>query len=142
MGRNFILRKVEIERGALPLLEELTIGPSPLLNEVPSGIRHLRNLKVLANYDMPAEFVLGIQPNGGSDYRKVKHVPSVLFWYRVQGRQYVMYKLGELDLLDHLQGTSTTNITVGIASGLVSVKTMMKQIRASPPLLHGMMPIG
>ena len=59
---------------------------------------------------MPAEFVLGIQPNGGSNYRKVKHVPSVLYWYRVQERQFVLYKLGEPDLLDHLQGTSATYI--------------------------------
>ncbi|GMN64784.1 hypothetical protein TIFTF001_033840 [Ficus carica] len=104
------LKQVEIERGALPLLEELRIEPILLLNEVPSGIRHLGNPKVLANYDMPAEFVLSMQPNGGSDYWKVKHVPSILFWYRVQGRQYVLCKLGELDLLDHLQGTSATNI--------------------------------
>ena len=41
------LEVVEIEEGALPLLEELRIGPSPLLNKVPSGIQHLQSLKVL-----------------------------------------------------------------------------------------------
>ncbi|GMN27195.1 hypothetical protein TIFTF001_040998 [Ficus carica] len=73
------LEVVEIEEGALPLLEELRIGPSPLLNGVPSGIQHLRSLKVLAFYDMPNEFVSSIQPDGGSEYVKVEHLPSVLF---------------------------------------------------------------
>ncbi|CAL5416951.1 unnamed protein product [Camellia sinensis] len=35
------LNSVIIEEGALPLLEELTIGRSPHLKEVPSGIHHL-----------------------------------------------------------------------------------------------------
>ncbi|PON86712.1 NB-ARC domain, LRR domain containing protein [Trema orientale] len=102
-GLNF----VHIEEGALPCLEELRIGSSPLLNEVPSGVQHLRNLKVLAYYDMPSEFVLSMQPDGGSYYSIVEHVPSVLFWYRVKGRRYVLYKLGEPDLLDRLQGIAT-----------------------------------
>ena len=41
---------------------------------------------------------------------KIEHVPSVLFWYRVQGRNYVSYELGESDLLDRLQGLATNNI--------------------------------
>lgn len=101
------LKVLEIDEGALPLLEELRIGPSPLLKEVPFGIQHLRNLKVLANYSMPSEFVLSMQPDGGSDYRKVEHVPSVLFWYRVQERSYISYKLGEPALMEHLQGLAT-----------------------------------
>ncbi|PON55823.1 LRR domain containing protein [Parasponia andersonii] len=51
------LKVVEIEEGALPYLEELRIGSSPLLKEVPSGVQHLSHLKVLANYDMPSECV-------------------------------------------------------------------------------------
>ncbi|GMN31773.1 hypothetical protein TIFTF001_049717 [Ficus carica] len=101
------LELVEIEEGALPLLEELRIGPSPLLDEVPSGLQHLRSLKVLAFYDMPNELVHKMQPNGGSDYVKVEHVPSVLFWYRISGRSYASYELGEQDLLDRLQGLDT-----------------------------------
>ncbi|GMN70238.1 hypothetical protein TIFTF001_039282 [Ficus carica] len=58
---------VDIEEGALPILEELRLGPSPLLNEMPSGIQHRRSLKVLAFYDMPDELVLNMQPDGGSD---------------------------------------------------------------------------
>ena len=90
----------------MPHLEELRIGSSPLLNEVPS-IQHLRNLKVLANYDMPREFVHSMQPGGDSEYWKVEHVQFVIFWYRVEGRCYRLYKLGEPELLNHLQGLAT-----------------------------------
>ena len=97
---------VEIEEGALPL-EELRIGPSPLLNEVPSGIKHLGNLKVVSFYDMPNDFVLSMQPDGGSENWKVEHVPSVLFWYRDEGRCYISYWLGKADLLHHLECLNT-----------------------------------
>ncbi|PON86707.1 NB-ARC domain, LRR domain containing protein [Trema orientale] len=105
------LKVVEIGKGSLPHLEELRIGSSPLLNEVPSGIQHLTNLKVVANYDMPSEYVFKMQPDGGSDYSKVEHLPSVLFWYKVDGRRYILFKLGEPELLDHLQGLDS-NINV------------------------------
>ena len=107
------LKAVEIEEGALPCLEEFRIGSSPLLNEVPSGVQHLRNLKVLANYDMPSEFVRSMQPDGGSNYWKVQHIPSVHFWYRVEERRYVLYQLGEPELLNRLQGldSNTDEVT-------------------------------
>ncbi|GMN66790.1 hypothetical protein TIFTF001_035851 [Ficus carica] len=76
------MQRLEVEHigeGALPVLEELMIGPSLLLNEVPSGIQHQRSLNVLAFYDMPDEIVLNMQRDGGSDYVKIEHVPSVLF---------------------------------------------------------------
>ena len=89
------LKLVEIKQRALPHLEELRIGSSPHLNKVPTGIQHLKNLKVLANYDVPCEFVLSMQPDGGSDYKKVEHVPSILFWYIIEGRRYRLYKPGD-----------------------------------------------
>lgn len=101
------LKELEIDEGALPHLEEFRIGPSPLLNEVPVGIQHLGNLKVLVIYCMPSEFVLSMQPDGGSEHWKIEHVPLVLFWYRGQGRSYISYKLGEPALLDHLQGLAS-----------------------------------
>ncbi|PON31335.1 NB-ARC domain, LRR domain containing protein [Parasponia andersonii] len=101
------LKMVEIDKGALPHLEELRIGSRMPLIEVPSGVRHLQNLKVLANYDMTSEFVLSMQPDGGSNYWKIEHVPSVHFLYKGKGRRYKSYKLGEPGLLDFLQGLAS-----------------------------------
>ena len=84
-----------IDEGAMPLLEQLEIGPSPQLKEVPSGIHHLQSLKDLEFYDMPIEFELSLQPDKGPDFWKVKHIPSVIFWHRIQGLRYKTYKLGE-----------------------------------------------
>jgi disease resistance protein RPM1 len=39
------LKMVKIDKGALPLLGQLEIGPGPKLKEVPFGIQHLENLK-------------------------------------------------------------------------------------------------
>ncbi|CAL5416983.1 unnamed protein product [Camellia sinensis] len=66
------LNSVIIEEGALPLLEELTIGRSPHLKEVPSGIHHLQKLKNLHFFGMPEEFIEKMQPkpqpNQSKDY--------------------------------------------------------------------------
>ena len=97
------LNKLIIDEGALPLLEKLEIGECPQLKEVPSGIHHLKSLKNLEFYDMPSEFVLSLQPDEGPDFGKVKHIPSVEFWYRTQGEQYYGYDLGDSKLLERLK---------------------------------------
>ncbi|XP_028111686.1 disease resistance protein RPM1-like [Camellia sinensis] len=73
------LNSVIIEEGALPLLEELTIGPSPQLKEIPSGIHHLQKLKTLRFVDVPEEFIdrMEPKPNQGKDYWTVEHIPLV-----------------------------------------------------------------
>ncbi|GMN43269.1 hypothetical protein TIFTF001_012471 [Ficus carica] len=100
------LNGLRIDDGALPLLEKLRLGPSPLVKEIPHDIKHLRNLKLLHFYDMPNEFVLKAQPQGsrsGPDYHKVQHIPSVLFGYSVGPWAHDTYQLGESDLLERLQ---------------------------------------
>nr|POF03102.1 putative disease resistance rpp8-like protein 4 [Quercus suber] len=105
------LRRVEkwqkvqlmIDEGALPLLEKLGIGPSPLLKEVPSDIHNLKSLKDLIFFEMPREFVLSMQPNEGPDFWKVKHIPFVIFWYKIQGRNYKEYSLGDSKLVECLR---------------------------------------
>ncbi|CAL5347935.1 unnamed protein product [Camellia sinensis] len=76
------LNSVITEEGALPLLEKLMIEPSPQLKEVPSGIHHLRNLKILGFVGMPEEFInrMELKPNQGKDYLIVKHIPRVELW--------------------------------------------------------------
>jgi len=45
-----------------------------------------------------------MQPNGGEDYWKVKKVSTIRLMYRIKGERYQTYKLGDLDLLERLQG--------------------------------------
>jgi disease resistance protein RPM1 len=93
------LNRLIIDEGFLPLLERLVIGPCPLLKEVPFGIHHLKSLKHLQFEEMPREFVLSLQPNKGPDFYKVKHIPTVEFWYRSKGQHYNWYKIGHPELL-------------------------------------------
>nr|XP_023918268.1 disease resistance protein RPM1-like [Quercus suber] len=97
------LNRLMIDEGALPLLEKLGIGPSPLLKEVPSDIHNLKSLKDLIFFEMPREFVLSMQPNEGPDFWKVKHIPFVIFWYKIQGRNYKEYSLGDSKLVECLR---------------------------------------
>ncbi|GMP78474.1 hypothetical protein CsSME_00034394 [Camellia sinensis var. sinensis] len=91
------LNSVIIEEGALPLLEKLTIEPSPQLKEVPSGIHHLRNLKILGFVSMPEEFInrMELKPNQGKDYLIIKHIPRVELWCRI-GKQVSMTYISTL----------------------------------------------
>ena len=106
LGNLRTLSKLIIEESAMPLLEHLVIGASPLLKEVPSGIYHLKNLKTLEAFELSKEFVLSMQPDEGHDFWKVKHVPSVIFRYRIQGVRCIFYKLGDPELLEILRDNS------------------------------------
>nr|POF02884.1 putative disease resistance protein [Quercus suber] len=97
------LNRLIIDEGALPLLENFEIGECPQLKEVPSGIHHLKSLKILEFTEMPTEFVLSLQPDEGPDFWKVKHIPSVEFWYRTHGENYIWYTLGDSALLKRLR---------------------------------------
>ena len=85
-GLNLLI----IDKGALVLLETLLIGPSPQLKKVPSGIRYLKNLKVLGFCDMPKEFEEGLNPKKGPCYSIVEHVALVYLRHKV-GRGYYDY---------------------------------------------------
>ena len=97
------LNRLIIDKGALPFLEKFRIGPSPHLKELPIGIHHLQSLKTLDFLDMLREFVLRMQPAEGFDFWKVKHVPFVRFWYRIQGENYKTFKPGDPKLLELFQ---------------------------------------
>ena len=90
------LNKLIIDKSALPLLEELRIGPCPQLKEVPSGIHNLKCLKSLESYEMQ-EFMLSMQPYKGLDFWKVEHVSTIRFWFRIHGEKYKTYKIGDPD---------------------------------------------
>ncbi|CBI37305.3 unnamed protein product, partial [Vitis vinifera] len=90
------LKKVKIENGALPQVEELEIGPSPQLEEVPHGIYYLRKLKTLAFRDMQEEFELSMIPYRGRNYDIVEHIPNVFFYQRLSGQHYAVQSLRQL----------------------------------------------
>ncbi|XP_059632319.1 disease resistance protein RPM1-like [Cornus florida] len=87
------LNSLLIEEGALPLLEELEIGPSPQLKEVPSAIQHLKKLTQLGFVDMPAKFIQRMRGEEGQDYHIVKHIPTIKYSIKVKGFYYKTYKL-------------------------------------------------
>ncbi|KAH7856942.1 hypothetical protein Vadar_007188 [Vaccinium darrowii] len=73
------LNSIVIEEGGLPVLNQLWIGPSPRLKEVPSGIRNLRELKSLYFEAMPPKFLNRMKIGEGQDYWIVEHIPIVRF---------------------------------------------------------------
>jgi disease resistance protein RPM1 len=98
------LKILEIDNGSLHVLQELAIGPCPQMGEVPSGIQHLKGLKILDFYEMHKKFVLRMQQEGGQDYWKVKKVTTIRLKYRIRGERYQIYKLSDSNLLERLQG--------------------------------------
>ena len=96
------LNRLMINEGALPLLDQFDIGPCPDSFLV-TGIHHLKSLKIVDFFDMPAKFILSPQPNEDPDFGQVKHIPSVTFLYRVRGEYYKSYKLGDSKLLERQQ---------------------------------------
>lgn len=75
------LRCVEFKDGAMPCLEKLIIQRCKLLEDLPSGIEYLTNLKVLEFFDMPDELVKVMRDEQDKDYKKVAHIPQVFYGY-------------------------------------------------------------
>ena len=78
------MNSLNIEKEAFPLLEKLHILDCPQLKEVPFGFRHLRNLKKLNIVDMPTEFEKSLDPERGSHYWIIQHVPSIFLQHKVR----------------------------------------------------------
>ncbi|KAF7836318.1 disease resistance protein RPM1-like [Senna tora] len=81
------LSSLVIEEGALLVLQDLQIGPSPQMKEVPFGIQHLRKLVSLRFINMADEFEASMDPKTGKSYGIVKHIPSVLISHKVGSKQ-------------------------------------------------------
>ncbi|PQM42688.1 disease resistance protein RPM1-like [Prunus yedoensis var. nudiflora] len=89
------LKLMTIHNGALDLLETLEIGPNLQLQQVPSGIRHIGNLKSLIFVDMPSHFmdVIHVQKTehhvgpkvifrkskGNNRFKTIKVIDSAIF---------------------------------------------------------------
>uniref|UniRef100_A0A803PKN7 Disease resistance protein RPM1-like n=1 Tax=Cannabis sativa TaxID=3483 RepID=A0A803PKN7_CANSA len=79
------LQSVTMDNGVMPKLEKLVIQRCKLLKNVPTGIEHLSNLKVIEFFDMPDELVMKLRPDVGIDYEKIAHVPAVYSSYWIDG---------------------------------------------------------
>ncbi|XP_039169281.1 disease resistance protein RPM1 [Eucalyptus grandis] len=83
--------RVEVEKGSMPCLEDLTMESCKLMEKLPSGIDHLEKLEVLKFIDMPDELVKKLRRDGqDDDYLKVAHVPEVYYGYRRDGGWHVV----------------------------------------------------
>ncbi|KAG4117094.1 hypothetical protein ERO13_D12G207300v2 [Gossypium hirsutum] len=78
------LRCIQVEDGAMPCLEKLSIQRCKLLERVPLGIQHLTKLKVLEFFDMPEELIMTLGPDA--------NIPEVYYTYWRNG-EWEVYSL-------------------------------------------------
>ncbi|XP_058068501.1 probable disease resistance RPP8-like protein 4 [Magnolia sinica] len=71
------LEEWRVEEGAMPRLLHLLIWNCFHLNMIPEGLQHVTTLKSLEVVRMPNEFKARMQENGGEDWHKIQHVPSI-----------------------------------------------------------------
>ncbi|EXB49719.1 hypothetical protein L484_006270 [Morus notabilis] len=95
------LSSLIIEEGALRDLEKLYLGPTPQMKEVPTGIKHLKNLKFLRFVRMPDEFVSSMNPKEGHSYHIVQHVVPFVFFHCADDQFYRLHDSGLQQLLDY-----------------------------------------
>ncbi|XP_022736630.1 disease resistance protein RPM1-like [Durio zibethinus] len=89
------LKCIEVEKGAMPSLEKLSIQRCKLLERVPLGIEYLDKLKVLEFFDMPEELIMTLRPDAqGGDYSKVANIPEVYYTYWRNG-EWEVYSIDE-----------------------------------------------
>ncbi|CAF2144690.1 unnamed protein product [Brassica napus] len=65
-----------VEEGSMPLLHSLDIQNCRKLKEIPDGLRFITSLKCLTCYGMAEAWEKRLS-EGGEDYYKVQHIPSV-----------------------------------------------------------------
>ncbi|KAK8573706.1 hypothetical protein V6N13_009794 [Hibiscus sabdariffa] len=72
------LMEWEVNKGAMPCLRRLEIVLCKSLKRFPNGLRFITTLRELKIISMPEEFKHRVV-QGGRDFHKVQHVPSVIF---------------------------------------------------------------
>ncbi|XP_031270452.1 disease resistance protein RPM1-like [Pistacia vera] len=75
-----------IDKGAMPNLEDLRIGPCPRLKEIPIGIEHLRNLRILVFRRMLKEIYYMIKD--GKWKEVTQHIPEIRVTFIMNGKMF------------------------------------------------------
>ncbi|TYH46732.1 hypothetical protein ES332_D11G358900v1 [Gossypium tomentosum] len=78
LAEHFALEEWKVDEGAMPSIQRLEITDCPGLNMLPEGLRFITTLKELKIESMPKAFKDRLE-EGGEDFYKVKHVPSIIF---------------------------------------------------------------
>ncbi|KAK1268176.1 putative disease resistance RPP8-like protein 2 [Acorus gramineus] len=71
------LEKWEVEEGSMPMLRSLTIMGCGMLEELPKGLRHMRDLGELVLDGMTESFCARVREGEGKDWSKVRHVRTI-----------------------------------------------------------------
>ncbi|KAL4351192.1 hypothetical protein GQ457_06G024030 [Hibiscus cannabinus] len=74
----YSLEEWNVDEGAMPCLQRLEIGSCRELKMVPDGLRFIATLQELKIESMPEMFKDKVE-EGGEDFYKVQHVPSIIF---------------------------------------------------------------
>ncbi|KAK8570903.1 hypothetical protein V6N13_103301 [Hibiscus sabdariffa] len=72
------LEEWKVDEGAMPCLQRLQIESCIGLNMMPDGLRFIASLQQLKIEGMPNAFKERVE-EGGEDFNKVRHVPSITF---------------------------------------------------------------
>ncbi|XP_027082012.1 disease resistance protein RPM1-like [Coffea arabica] len=74
------LKWLKVEEGALPSLHELSLDRLPLLEELPLGIQHSRNLRKLYLSELSSQLMEKLENlnEETEDYRKIAHISEVV----------------------------------------------------------------
>ncbi|XP_058114514.1 putative disease resistance protein At1g50180 isoform X1 [Magnolia sinica] len=71
------LKEWRVEEGAMPSLLHLWIGDCKQLKKLPEGLQHVTTLKKLELWWMRDEFNARVREDGGEDWYKIRHIPSI-----------------------------------------------------------------
>nr|GME01946.1 disease resistance protein RPM1-like [Ipomoea batatas] len=83
------LKWIRMEEGALHHLEEFRLGECKLVEQMPLGIQHLSDLKVITIYDLADKFNANLDSESkiSEIYAKISHIPEINISHVIDGKR-------------------------------------------------------
>ncbi|XP_019164294.1 PREDICTED: disease resistance protein RPM1-like [Ipomoea nil] len=83
------LKWIRMEEGTLDHLEEFDLGECSLVEEMPMGIEHLSDLKVITIYDLADKFNANLvsKCKRSEVYAKISHIPEINISHKIDGKR-------------------------------------------------------